>query len=187
MNVFAETRSWNKNQLFISEKKENVNMKQVQKKNRILRNEQGLTLIELLAVIVILGIISAIAVPSIGGLINKSKVETHRSNAQLIIDAARMKVMADGAGGTTTIPIETLVTDGYLDTVPEDPDNKGGFYLTTTQHSSNVLATKDPDTGKFTYSITLYGNKDGGAVVTYLYNVAESALNNAKIPTPVSN
>jgi type IV pilus assembly protein PilA len=36
---------------------------------RIIKNERGLTLIELLAVVVILGIISAIAVPSIGGLI----------------------------------------------------------------------------------------------------------------------
>ncbi len=32
-----------------------------------LKNEKGLTLVELLAVIVILGIIAAIAVPSIGG------------------------------------------------------------------------------------------------------------------------
>ena len=34
-----------------------------------LNNEKGLTLVELLAVIVILGIIAAIAVPSIGGII----------------------------------------------------------------------------------------------------------------------
>ena len=38
-----------------------------------LNNEKGLTLVELLAVIVILGIIAAIAVPSIGGIIQNSR------------------------------------------------------------------------------------------------------------------
>ncbi|RIV13331.1 prepilin-type N-terminal cleavage/methylation domain-containing protein, partial [Priestia flexa] len=40
---------------------------------KFLKNEKGLTLIELLAVIVILGIIAAIAIPSIGGIIQKSR------------------------------------------------------------------------------------------------------------------
>ncbi len=40
-----------------------------------LKNEKGLTLVELLAVIVILGIIAAIAIPSIGNIITEFKVE----------------------------------------------------------------------------------------------------------------
>ena len=39
-----------------------------------LKNEKGLTLVELLAVIVILGVIAAIAVPSIGNIIENSRV-----------------------------------------------------------------------------------------------------------------
>ena len=39
-----------------------------------LNNEKGLTLVELLAVIVILGIIAAIAIPSIGNIIENSEV-----------------------------------------------------------------------------------------------------------------
>ena len=43
-----------------------------QMKKRI-KNEKGLTLIELLAVIVILAIISAIAIPAIGNIIHNSR------------------------------------------------------------------------------------------------------------------
>lgn len=168
-------------------------------KNGTLRNQKGLTLIELLAVIVIIGILSAIAVPSISGLINKTKEEAHRANAQIIIDAAKMKIAAeDFAGGTITNNIKTLdiyvaqlVQEGYLEKVPEDPQNKGNVYTSTysvpaggstpTGSGSKVTAQKDITTGSITYSITLIGNRDGGSSVTYLNNVKEDDLKEAKI------
>ena len=52
-------------------------------------------MIELLAVVVILGIIAAIAVPSIGGLINNSKKDAHIANAQMMVSAAKMAVKTD--------------------------------------------------------------------------------------------
>lgn len=57
---------------------------------RFLKNQRGLTLVELLAVIVILGIIAAIAVPSIGGLINKTKDDSKVAEAVQIINAAKL-------------------------------------------------------------------------------------------------
>ena len=57
-------------------------------KKRI-KDQRGLTLIELLAVIVILGIIAAIAIPSIGGIINKTKEDALSAEGIQIINAAK--------------------------------------------------------------------------------------------------
>ena len=65
------------------------------KKSNLIRrmtNEKGLTLIELLAVIVILGIIAAIAIPAIGGLIDDQKKNAFVANALTMKEAANLFV-----------------------------------------------------------------------------------------------
>ena len=58
------------------------------KKFKHIKNEKGLTLIELLAVIVILAIIAAIAIPAIGNIIENSRVKAAKSDAANIVSAA---------------------------------------------------------------------------------------------------
>lgn len=60
-----------------------------QMKKRI-KNEKGLTLIELLAVIVILAIVAAIAIPAIGNIIQKSDDKAVLSEALNIISGAKI-------------------------------------------------------------------------------------------------
>ncbi len=68
-------------------------MKMIRQK---LKNQKGLTLIELLAVVVILGIIAAIAVPSIGNLIQKSRVDAAKADAVQVLNAAKVYVASNG-------------------------------------------------------------------------------------------
>ncbi|MDI9260834.1 type II secretion system protein [Alicyclobacillus sendaiensis] len=52
-----------------------------------LRDQRGVTLIEMLAVVVILAILAAVGVPIVLAQIQKARVNTDKSNEQLIADA----------------------------------------------------------------------------------------------------
>lgn len=67
-------------------------------------SQKGLTLIELLAVVVILAIVSAIAIPSIANLIDNNKKDAH---------AAKIAVLEnqDLHSGTVYLSLEYLVED----------------------------------------------------------------------------
>ncbi|OAO77107.1 prepilin-type N-terminal cleavage/methylation domain-containing protein [Anoxybacillus flavithermus] len=130
---------------------------------KLIRNEKGLTLIELLAVIVILGIIAAIAIPSIGGLIDNSKKDAHVANAQQMINAAKIAVTADkdlipANGKYTVLPLAYLENKGYLETV-KDPDGDTTTYTKALKdyNGEPITAQSDP---KGDYSYVLIENEN---------------------------
>ncbi|MGN7295636.1 prepilin-type N-terminal cleavage/methylation domain-containing protein [Ferdinandcohnia sp. SAFN-114] len=61
-----------------------------------LKNQKGLTLIELLAVIVILGIIAAIAIPAIGNVISNTKLDSVKADAMQVLEASSLAIASEG-------------------------------------------------------------------------------------------
>lgn len=110
-----------------------------------LKNERGLTLVELLAVIVILAIIMIIAFVFIGGIIDNSKKDAHIANAQQIIAAAKLY---DATGNEIPnggeVSVKDLQTANYLDQLL-DPWSKNSY-----EKLDEAKVTKDDEGG---YSI----------------------------------
>ena len=67
-----------------------------------MKNKKGFTLVELLAVIVILGVLLLIAVPGITKVINSSKKNTFISTAKLVAENAQTLAMTGAAFGGST-------------------------------------------------------------------------------------
>ena len=99
---------------------------------KILKNQKGLTLVELLAVIVILAIISAIAIPSIGNIVENSRYNAVKADAINVLNAATLyytdnpegeATVTNGTGSTTaTITVTQLLAAKYLETAGKMPD-----------------------------------------------------------------
>ena len=61
-----------------------------------MKNRKGFTLVELLAVIVILALIMSIAVVSIGGILDNSKYSTFKETGVSVINAVRQRLLVAG-------------------------------------------------------------------------------------------
>ncbi|RFU69351.1 prepilin-type N-terminal cleavage/methylation domain-containing protein [Peribacillus saganii] len=109
-------------------------------KKRI-NNQLGLTLIELLAVIVILGIIAGIAVPSIGSIIQKSKEDAVKADALQTLLAARLYSAATETASNT---ISSDDLSSYIENV------KLGVYTVLTDSANYALITSDVPAGNAT-------------------------------------
>ena len=93
-----------------------------------MKNKKGFTLVELLAVIVILALIMGIAVVSIGGVLSSSREKTYRETAASIINGVRQQLYVENA--VPTANTSYTYTSGILE--------KGG---TTSPYNSNYNYT----------------------------------------------
>ncbi|OCA92400.1 prepilin-type N-terminal cleavage/methylation domain-containing protein [Pseudobacillus wudalianchiensis] len=137
-----------------------------------LKDQKGLTLIELLAVVVILAIIAAIAIPAIGGLIDNTKKDAHIANAQQMVNSAKTAIASEKEltkNSTIYLSMQYLEDKGYLEPV-EDPDGtassgyaKGSSSAAVTTApaatTSYVEITKNATTKSLTYKVNLVGSE----------------------------
>ncbi|WP_062306101.1 type IV pilin protein [Alicyclobacillus sendaiensis] len=144
-----------------------------------LRDQRGVTLIEMLAVVVILAILAAVGVPIVLAQIQKARVNTDKSNEQLIADALQraeydyqsnstnqgsLYISTPGAinGNTAQISNGTNTTAVYSYLLNGSFSGNGTGYITS-------IPTPQSQTGNFTIVSNAPGNNTSTPYVTFTY------------------
>ena len=129
------------------------------------KNRKGFTLIEILAVIAILAVLSAIIYPSVVGVLNKSKEDTYQIQIKEIEDAASKWLYKNASliptkdGDTLTIYLGDLKRAGLLDKDLTNPKTSTKF-----PNDMEILVTRKGK--KYTYVVNEKSGTDTGEVVT---------------------
>ncbi|GGD03506.1 prepilin-type N-terminal cleavage/methylation domain-containing protein [Pontibacillus salipaludis] len=111
------------------------------------KDEKGFTLVELLAVIVILGIIAAIAIPSIANVVENGKKDSVLRTAEQAVESYRLMYTAEPSN-----EVFTDATNGMDVSLSELSSN--GYLENTNDFSGTVTSSKD-DAGKVTYNVNI--------------------------------
>lgn len=141
----------------------------VEQKRR--KRQRGFTLVEMLAVVVILAIVGGVGFVLVNDRINTARINTDQANARTIADAVNAYIMDNGAppvsGNTIRITAnDTTLLGKYLGSAPTNPWTKDGDtddkkYYSVKEDSGTITITSphDPDTsstgtGKDPYSLS---------------------------------
>ena len=122
-----------------------------------MKKEDGFTLVELLAMLVVLGILMAVTIPNITGILGNSRLNQTKNDAKQIVQTAKTRVAKDSAIGKPKQTECFILTLDFIDDNEEITEgaNKGKY----DQFESFVLYTREGS--KYKYYIRLIEEKDG--------------------------
>ena len=108
--------------------------------------KKGYTLIELLAVIVILSVIAAIAYPKIIDVIGSSKIKAYNVSKKNIVESAKLKYLADvNSLNVSEYKVVDLIDEGYIKNTAKNP-------LTNEKYTEDAKVLITNDNGNVSYS-----------------------------------
>jgi len=132
----------------------------LRKIRKMLQQQEGFTLVELMIVVVILGILAGVGIQQYGNVQERARAAAHEANIKVLTSAANMYLMMENpTDPSITIPgtgetesNNVLVTD-YLDAWPKNPYTSGdkeGDYKVDIERTLVTGTTND-----YRYSISV--------------------------------
>jgi type IV pilus assembly protein PilA len=90
----------------------------LKKFRKMLKKQEGFTLVELMVAVVILGILAGIGVQQYGRIQRDAKIAAHNANVRIITNAANMYIMMHGEAPAS---VEALAPAFLQNPVPKPP------------------------------------------------------------------
>lgn len=160
-----------------------------------MKNKKGFTLVELLAVIVILGVLLMIAVPAVQNVIKKTKNNATQKQAELFIDAAKKMAIIDEATSDMVIyKLSDLDSDvdknrftGMVVALKENGSYKYYIYLNDSVNKKTIGNNNNNDIFEFASEDNINENvtdgvkkfKEGSTQIIKVNNNTYSYSNNS--------
>jgi type IV pilus assembly protein PilA len=116
----------------------------LKKFRKMLKKQEGFTLVELMVAVVILGILAGVGVTQYGRIQRDAKIAAHNANVRIITNAANMYIMMhDEAPGS----VEALAPEFLQEPVPKPP--------------AGLDYGEDEDSSEYTLDVTAPEENDG--------------------------
>ncbi len=147
------------------------------------KSEKGFTLVELLATIVILGIIMVVAVPNVTGIIYKNRSNTYVEDAKKLVTLAEYEIRSNNNKITRPGDKQCIAFSlEYLDNAEfEDPPNNGEYL----KNDSFVIVKKE--SGSLVYYVQLVEKFKGKETYRGVPLVESSELNKSDATNLIGN
>src|SRR5690554_3530006 len=128
-------------------------MRMLRKIRKLLKHQEGFTLVELMIVVVILGILAGIGIQQYGKVQERARAAAHEANIKVLTSAANMYLMMENPLNDKTIKAPTEedeshdLVPNYLDAWPTNP------YTSDDDYEVTITIDEVTEAGDYRYSV----------------------------------